>query len=132
VSERHEPTRREIDWPSAEVRDRELTVGLDGSHSKAWTARLESILERLDQPGNPWGRVRTKKRRLKVSALVEGEEARLRHFLEAAVQQANADIAVEPSRSNDRVAPVDQADERMTEAFRGAGDPAATATSGHG
>jgi hypothetical protein len=82
---------REIDWASAEVCERTLTVNLTGEPSKTWKARMESVVARLDQPGHQWGRVRASKRRVKVRDVVEGEEDRLRHFLDAAVLQANSD-----------------------------------------
>jgi hypothetical protein len=117
-------THREIDWASAEVRDGALSVTLTGSASDEWRNRLEAILSRLDHSGNPWGRIHPTKRRVKVDGLAEGDEDRLRHFLEAAIQQTNADLAAPDPE------PVDggsDADQRMTEAFRACGDSPAEA-----
>jgi hypothetical protein len=114
---------REIDWASAKVRGRTLTVNLTGDPSKTWKARMEAVLARLDQSGNPWGRVRPKKQRLKVDDVVEGDESRLRHFLEAAVLQTNTDLTpATPEPDAPSAGRADSADQRMTDAFRTLGD----------
>jgi hypothetical protein len=119
---KHDDHQREIDWSSAEVRDRALTVELTGDPSKDWACRLEAVLDKLRQPGHVWGRIRSTKRYVKVADVPVGHEAELRHMLEAAVQQTNADLAI-------RVAPppadVSVIDAQMTDAFRaGAEQPA--------
>jgi hypothetical protein len=106
---------REIDWSTAEVRDAELRVGLTGGPSKPWRKRFEAVIDRLEQTGNAWGEVRPTKRRIKVAGLVEGREAELRHLLDAAVQQTNADFVAEASEAPDDVS---DGDRRMTDAFR--------------
>jgi hypothetical protein len=113
---------REIDWDSAEVRERTLTVNLTGEPSKIWKAGMESVVARLDQPGNQWGRVRATKRRVEVKHVAEGEEDRLRHFLEAAVLQANANLASATVESTtEPEAGPGAMDLRMTDAFRALG-----------
>lgn len=106
----------EIDWATAEVHDAELEVSLTGAPSKEWKTGLEAVVTRLDHSGHPWGGVRPTKRGLKVADVAEGHEAELRHFLEAAVQQANADLAT--NRPDPPVGGVSDFDRRMTDAFR--------------
>ncbi|HEX3872700.1 MAG TPA: hypothetical protein VHW26_01045 [Solirubrobacteraceae bacterium] len=120
----HVAIERNIDWHTAEVRDRALTVRLTGEPSKEWRARLEAVLARLDQPGNPWGRVHAKKRRIKVADVRDGYEPDLRHFLEAAILQTNADFAADsPAAADER----SEDDQRMTDAFRASADSPADA-----
>ncbi len=104
-----------IDWSTAEVRDRSLKVTLTEAQSKHWRERLEAVLKRLEQPGHAWGRVRVSKRHLKVADVPAGHEAELRHLLEAAVQQTNADLTTDAPSPDDGVSEIDQ---QMTDAFR--------------
>jgi hypothetical protein len=113
---------REIDWSTAEVRDRALKVELTGDPSSDWKHRLKAVLDRLHQPGHVWGRVRPTKRYLKVADVPVGHEAELRFMLDAAVQQTNADLS---GRSSPPPADVSEVDQRMTEAFRTTAEPPA-------
>ncbi|HWH10706.1 MAG TPA: hypothetical protein VG165_06230 [Solirubrobacteraceae bacterium] len=116
----------EIDWATAEVHDGDLKVSLTAAVSEEWRDRLDAVLARLDHSGTPWGPIRPTKRRLKVAEVTEGGEAELRHFLEAAVQQTNADLAAPGPDSADPDAPdagASPADQRMTDAFRAAAAP---------
>lgn len=116
----------EIDWATAEVHDGNLKVSLTGPVCDEWRNRLDGVLARLDHSGTPWGPVRPTKRRLKVADVAEGGEDELRHFLEAAVQQTNADLAGPGPDSPDADALEDAAspsDQRMTDAFRAAAGP---------
>ncbi len=119
---------REIDWATAEVSDGELKVDLTGDSSKAWTTRLEAVLDRLTQPGSLWGRVGCGERQVKVSDVSEGHESEVRHFLDAAVQQTNADFAADAGSGGSGGSASggsdggSDADRSMTEAFRAGGD----------
>ena len=104
-----------LDWSTAEVRDRSLKVALTDAQSKHWRRRLEGVLKRLEQPGHSWGPVRVSKRQLKVADVPLGHEAELRHLLEAAVQQTNADLTSHGPAHDDEVSGIDQ---QMTDAFR--------------
>ena len=104
-----------IDWETAEVRDGSLKVGLTERPSKDWRTRLEAVASRLEQPGHHWGQVRASKRHLKVADVPAGHESELRHLLEAAVLQTNADLPSPAAPSESKVSEVDQ---RMTDAFR--------------
>ena len=115
--------RREIDWSTAEVRDGKLTVELTGSPSKEWKKRLEAVLEHIEQIGNAWGDVKPTKRRVKVTGVVEGHEAELRHMLDASVQQTNADLADPPVEESPE-AELSDTDRAMTDAFRSTVAPA--------
>lgn len=110
-----------IEWASAEVEDGELQVELAGELPKGWAKRFGAVFARLGADGEQrWGEARVKKGRLLVGGLTEGCEADLRHELESALQQANADLlAGEDDREQ---SPEDGPDARMTAAFRSFAD----------
>ncbi|MGH2913996.1 MAG: hypothetical protein ACRDMX_03305 [Solirubrobacteraceae bacterium] len=111
--------RREIDWASAQVHTRTLTVDLTGAGSKAWNTRLLSVLAMLGSSHGGWGEARLNRRALKVVDLTPGKEEELRHFLESAVLQANSGLeAAEPEPDEDSDPEADE-DARLTEVFRG-------------
>ena len=107
-----------IDWSSAAVDDGRLTVAVDGRHSAAWSERLEEVLERLGRGGSPWGEIDVGKKKLKVDGVQPGSEADLRHFLETAVLQANADAPPKERKDSER----SDADQAMTDVFRSFAD----------
>jgi hypothetical protein len=85
-----EPT---LDWGSAAVAEGELVVGIDGEIPSGWKASFEATAELLSH--GDWKKIKVKKQQVRVGGVTPGDEDRLRHFLESAVQQANAD-RVEP------------------------------------
>ena len=104
-----------IDWGSASVDGGRLTVPLAGKPSSEFKTQLQDIMERLHQ-GSGWGDVKVKKSGLRVDDVADGAEGDLRHFLESAVLQANANVAAE-----DEETPGDERseeDQRRTDAFR--------------
>jgi hypothetical protein len=105
----------EIDWTSAEVDDGALVVTLGGDPSKAWAQRVAEVIERLERPGSDWGAIEVSRKRIRVSAVQPGTEADVRHFLEGAVLQANADFAADEA---DADANGSDSDREMTAAFR--------------
>jgi hypothetical protein len=109
----------EIDWTTASVRDGRLTVEIVGEPGRTWSTRVVEIAERLDRPGSAWGAIAVKKASLQVEGVAEGAEADLRHLLESAVLQANAEFAPEEEdRDRDEDEGSEQ-DRAMTAAFRG-------------
>jgi hypothetical protein len=113
------PDEIRIDWSAASVDGGELTVPLDGKASSEFKERLSEVIARLDRGTSGWGDVKVTRSKLRVAEVTEGAERDLRHFLEAAVQQANANLAAdedegEPAPAGER----SETDERMTEAFR--------------
>lgn len=110
----------EIDWASAEVKDSALTVPLAGEPSKAWAERAAEVVDRLGDSGG-WGAIEVTKERVTVEAVQPGSEADLRHLLEGAVMQANADFAPTEQPAGDGEEP-DEADGEMTGAFRAFAD----------
>jgi hypothetical protein len=84
-----EPT---LNWSSAAVADGELVVGIEGELPKGWKAAFEATAQML---GHGDWKATVKKGLVHVGGVRPGDEDRLRHFLEGAVQQANAD-APEP------------------------------------
>jgi hypothetical protein len=110
-----------IDWASATVKDGELTVALAGEPSTEWAERVQAVLERLERPGSAWGATKVTKSRIKVKAVTAGAEDELRHLLDGAVQQANADFAA-PEEGDAGDGELSEADSAMTEAFRSFSD----------
>jgi hypothetical protein len=109
-----------IDWGEASVDGGRLTVPLSGNPPAAYKAQLARVIERLERGGSGWGEIKVGKAKLRVEGIGAGAESDLRHFLEAAVLQANADVRAEEDDDDD----ADQGDERsepdqaMTDAFR--------------
>jgi hypothetical protein len=110
-----------IDWGAAEVDGGTLTVPYDGTPPADFKAQLTDVVERL-RGGGGWGDIKVGKSKLRVADVRDGAESDLRHFLESAVQQANANLADddeddEPASGGER----SEADDRMTERFRAFG-----------
>ncbi|HET9104934.1 MAG TPA: hypothetical protein VFN55_16400 [Solirubrobacteraceae bacterium] len=77
----------EIDWSSAQVRDGALSVAITGARPKGWKRTFLDTV-RLLGPAD-WGEVSLRKGTVRVTEVSPGQEERLRHFLEGAVEQAN-------------------------------------------
>jgi hypothetical protein len=108
-----------IDWSGASVDGGRLTLPFDAKAPAEFKAGLIEVIERLDRGGSGWGDVKVTRSGLRVADVAEGAESDLRHFLEAAVLQANANLGTE---EDGEPAPDDQrseTDERMTATFRG-------------
>jgi len=113
---KNEHPQASIDWASAEVRGGDLTVALAGEANADWAERLQAIVERLDRSGSAWGATKVSKAKVTVEAVGAGAEEDLRHLLDGAVQQANADFA--PEVQDDAGDEPSEEDSAMTEAFR--------------
>ena len=109
-----------IDWASAEVRGGDLSVALTGEANAEWAERVQAVLERLDRPGSAWGATKVTKAKVTVEAVSPGAEEDLRHLLDGAVQQANADFA--PEVQDDAGDGPSEEDSAMTDAFRSFAD----------
>jgi hypothetical protein len=109
-----------LDWATASVVDSTLSVGFTAKPPKKWSDRYEEVVERLQRGGSGWGEVELVKKALRVAEVTPGAEAGLRHLLESAAQQANADVAVEDDSKPEQDR--SEADERMTETFRSFAD----------
>jgi len=113
-----------LQWSAAEVRDGTLTVEIDGDRPQGWKATFEQTVRLLG--GGGWGEVVLKRGKIRVTDVGEGSEDELRHFLEGAVQQANAthvqteDDAEDPADepASEPRGDGDDADARMTSRFR--------------
>jgi hypothetical protein len=108
-----------IDWGSASVDDGQLTVPLAGKPSREWRERVQSVLERLHQRGSDWGAIEVGKKKVTVDGVGAGAESDLRHLLESAVLQANADLADDDDNDTGGEGERSDADQRMTDTFRG-------------
>jgi hypothetical protein len=100
-----EPT---LDWGSAAVADGELVVGIDGELPKGWKASFEATAQLLSHGG--WKPAKVKKGSVHVGGVSPGDEDRLRHFLESAIQQANADSLEQDDDADDDADDEDAAD----------------------
>ncbi len=107
----------EIDWTTASVRDGRLTVEIAGEPGREWSARVREVAERLDRPGSDWGEIAVEKSKLRVEGVAEGAEGDLRHLLEGAVLQANAEFEPDDDDDGDDDEGSEQ-DRAMTAAFR--------------
>jgi hypothetical protein len=116
MGEEHAP-RAQIDWASAEVEDGVLRVPLTGEPSKALASRIAHVVERLaGHGGGPWEAIAVTRERVEVTGVQAGTEGDVRHVLEAAVTQANADLAPDPDEDARREGSA--ADREMADAFR--------------
>ncbi len=114
-----------IDWASAEVEDAVLAVPVAGEAPDGWAERVERTVARLtDHGGAPWEAIEVTQERIEVTGVQPGTEGDVRHVLDAAVTQANADLAPEPDASDDDGSG-SQADREMAEEFRSFADPPA-------
>lgn len=106
------------------MQDGVLTVEVGGDRPKGWKSTFKQTVKLLG--GGDWGTVSLKRGKIRVADVPEGTEAELHHFLEAAVQQANAthveaddeggDHPGEPDTDDEGGG--DDADARMTARFR--------------
>jgi hypothetical protein len=117
---KNEHPQASIDWASAEVRDGDLSVALAGEANAEWAERVQAVVERLDRPGSAWGATKVTKAKVTVEAVSSGAEEDLRHLLDGAVQQANADFA--PEVQDDAGDGPSEEDSAMTDAFRSFAD----------
>lgn len=122
----------QLDWNTAEVSDRKLTVSLDEKPGEEWVASFERTATLLDH--GTWPEITLKKRQIVVKQVEPGSEEKLRFFLESVVQEANAahgsddeeESPDEPDKDSDEEEPQadedSQADEdpdaEMTDRFR--------------
>ena len=104
-----------IDWAEATVDGGQLTVPLAGEPTKEWAERVASVIDRL-HAGSGWGAIKVTKKKVTVADVTAGAEPDLRHLLESAVLQANADLA--PTETSDGDDERSDDDVQMTEAFR--------------
>jgi hypothetical protein len=90
-----------LDWSTAEVKNSKLTVPLDGDIPKGWRKSFEATVRLLG--GGEWGEIQVKRDTVRVTDVEPGSEEKLRHHLEAVVQQANA--GHEPDEDEEDAAP---------------------------
>jgi hypothetical protein len=115
------PEQRQIDWGSAEVKDRTLTVRLTGKAGRGWAMHFNGVLGLLEQNASRWGEITVRKDTIEVADVQEGSEGDLRHLLESALLQVNADFEPSPERdaSEAQCDPEQTMEEGMSERFRG-------------
>ncbi len=117
---------REIDWSTAEVKAGGLAVELTGEPSRPWSEHMAAVVARLEH--RRWGAIKVGRRRIKVAAVSTDSADELRHFLESAALQTNADLVEEPAggeeaEATDGRSEEDPADQELTRAFRAFGPP---------
>lgn len=104
-----------IDWAEAAVDGGQLTAPLAGEPTKEWADRVARMIERLHSGGSDWGAIKVTKKTVTVADVTAGAEGDVRHLLESAVMQANADLAAPDDNGEDERS---DEDAEMTEAFR--------------
>jgi hypothetical protein len=107
-------------WNEASVDGGRLTVPLAGEPSKEFRSRLTAVIERLER-GSAWGEIEVGKAKLKVEGVSADSAGDLRHFLESAVLQANADLRVEDDDEGSADERSEE-DQRLTDGFRAFGE----------
>ena len=115
----------QIDWSSAEITDGTLSVALAGEVPKGFAKRVRGVLALLDQGSGGWGKITVHKNTITVAEIQQGSEDELRHLLESALMQANADLE-QPDKPNPDTPPPDDStpddstdrDRAMTNTFR--------------
>jgi hypothetical protein len=81
-----------IDWSTAEINDGTLSVALEGEAPKGFAKRVRTVLAVLDHGSGGWGEIAIHKNTITVAEIGDGSEDELRHLLESALLQANADL----------------------------------------
>ncbi|HEX4033685.1 MAG TPA: hypothetical protein VHX66_04510 [Solirubrobacteraceae bacterium] len=111
---------RQIEWSTASVEDAALTVSLSGEAPRGWRKRFEAVATLLDRSDGRFGRVSVRGPIVTVADVLEGAEADVRHFLESAVMQVNADLGLEEAPEEDAG---EEADRAMAATFRSFAEP---------
>ena len=109
-----------LNWSSAEVKDAELAVALDGDLPKGWKQSFRTTVRLLG--GGEWGQVVLKKRTVHVRDVAPGTEDKLRHYLESVVEQANSSHPAEEDESEAADRTGNGPDAEMTDEFRSFAD----------
>ncbi len=97
-------------------------MALTAEPNGAWAKRAQAVVERLQRPASGWGATKVSKARIRVQDVAAGAEDDLRHVLDGAVQQANADYAPPEEADDADDGERSEADGAMTEAFRSFAD----------
>jgi hypothetical protein len=110
-----------IDWGQASVDGGRLTVPYAGKPPAGFKPALAQVIERLERGGSGWGAIKVGKAKLRVDDVAAGSESDLRHLLDAAVLQANANVRddAEDDDENGESGERSDEDQTMTDAFRG-------------
>lgn len=117
-----------LDWSTAEVHDGRLTVELQGELPEGWKQSFLTTVKLLGH--SEWGELGLEERTIEVGDVPGGSEDKLRHFLQGAVDQANASTGPDEEQENrEREQDAQDAgredpDAQMTERFRSFGAPA--------
>jgi hypothetical protein len=109
-----------IDWSAAEINGATLSVPLEGEAPKGFAKRVRSVLAILDQGSGGWGEITIHKNTITVAEIQAGSEDELRHLLESALLQANADLEQSDTVDPDEADPDDHTEREraMTNTFR--------------
>lgn len=110
-----------LNWSSAEVKDAELAVALDGDLPKGWKQSFMTTVRLLGE--GEWGEVTLKKGTVHVHDVEPGTEDKLRHHLESVVEQANSSHPAEEDESEAADSTAGNGpDAEMTDEFRSFAD----------
>jgi hypothetical protein len=136
-----------LDWETAEVSDGSLTVGLSDKPPKQWRNAFETTATLLNN-GSWTVSLDAQKRSVQVTPVEQGDEERVREFVEGAVLQANSTLVSEPElfglertdddedeedATSESEASGSSRDEELTQRFRAfAGEHASAEENGEG
>jgi hypothetical protein len=112
----------QLDWGEASVDGGRLTVPLAGEPSKEFRSQLSAVIERLQRGSDAWGGIEVGKAKLKIEAVSADAAGDLRHFLESAVLQANADLRADDEDEEEPGDERSEEDQKLTDAFRAFGE----------
>ena len=106
------------------VRPQPLIAVSDVRRAADWYERVLGVA--ATHGGAPWKAIEITQERIEVTGVQPGTEGDVRHLLDAAVTQANADLAPDPD-ATDEDGSGSQEDRDMAEEFRSFADPPADA-----
>jgi hypothetical protein len=114
-----------IDWASARVQGRRLTVELAGEAPRGLRKRIDGLLALIEPKAGEWGSIEVRRGSITVAEVQDGAERDLRHLLESVVMQINSDLGLgtdsrgNPSDGAPAAEDAEQtADREMGERFR--------------
>lgn len=116
----NDAARVQIDWSTAEINDGTLSVAVEGETAKGWTKHFASVVALLQSSSSGWGEIALHKKTITVTEVQEGSEDDLRHLLESAVLQVEADLDPHHTAETD---PQTKRERAMANTFRSFSEP---------
>jgi hypothetical protein len=107
-----------LKWAQAEVSGGKLTVELSDKPGRDWKRSFQNTVKLLG--AGDWGAVKLNGKKLTVAEVTAGDEAKLHHYLEGLVEQADAAVAAqqESDAQEEREGAAEGPDADMQQRFR--------------